>query len=319
MNPLLEKIGLLGILPVAVVQDESRAAELGRTLLTNGLPVIEVTFRTDAAAEVIRAITKEVPAVLVGAGTVLTVADVRSAVDAGARFIVSPGFNPKVVDYCLESSIPVVPGVVTPTEIQYALERELEVVKLFPAEACGGLSYLKAISAPYRNLRYIPTGGIDQSSLLSWLRFPKVLACGGSWMVPPDLIAAGEFETVGVLTREAVASMLGFDLRHVGMNIPSAGEARTVANELTALFGFGARETSGSYFVGTQFEVLKRNYLGTHGHIASATNFIDRAIAHLALKNIGIREETRNEKDGKLLTVYLDVEVGGYAVHLVQI
>jgi len=192
-------------------------------------------------------------------------------------------------------------------------------VKFFPAEACGGLQYLKAIAAPYKNLKFIPTGGIEQSALLPYLRHPKVLACGGSWMVNPELIDAGRFDTIGTLSRQAVAKMLGFEIRHIGMNSPSAEEAKNVAQQLGKYFQLDMQETGGSFFVGTDFEVLKRQYLGTHGHIAVATNFIDRAIARLERLGVQIKPDTKNEKNGSLATVYLDVEPGGFAIHLFQV
>jgi 2-dehydro-3-deoxyphosphogluconate aldolase/(4S)-4-hydroxy-2-oxoglutarate aldolase len=205
MDTILEKIGLLGILPIATVEDENKAVMLAQTLYECGLPIIEVTFRTQAASSVIERIAKSFPQMLIGAGTILTINQVRTAIDAGACFVVSPGFNPKVVEYCIGKSIPIIPGVLTPTEFQYAIEYGLEVLKYFPAEASGGLSYLKAVAAPFGNLKFIPTGGIEQSTLLSYLQFPKVLACGGSWMIQPEMIRTGQFEKIAELTRKAVA------------------------------------------------------------------------------------------------------------------
>jgi len=204
MDKILEQIGLLGILPIATVEDEKKSVILAQTLCECGLPVIEVTFRTQAAASVIKRIAKNFPEMLIGAGTVLTIAQAQTAFDAGARFIVSPGFNPKVVEFCLSNSIPIVPGIMTPTEIQYAIEYNLEVVKFFPAEASGGIKYLKAIAAPFKEMQFIPTGGIDESNLLSYLRLPRVLACGGSWMISSEMIRTGQFESIAELTRKAV-------------------------------------------------------------------------------------------------------------------
>jgi 2-dehydro-3-deoxyphosphogluconate aldolase/(4S)-4-hydroxy-2-oxoglutarate aldolase len=294
MNTILEQIGLLGILPLAVVEDETKAVMLAHALCSSGLPVIEVTFRTKAAASVIERITKDSSQMLVGAGTVLTVDQARTAIDTGARFIVSPGFSPKVVEFCLSNSIPVIPGIATPTEIQYAIEYNLEVVKFFPAEASGGAEYLKAIAAPFKEMQFIPTGGIEESTLLSYLQLPRVLACGGSWMIPSAYIHSGNFDEMKKLTQKAIAKMLGFELRHIGMNSPSVQEAQNTVMQLEKIFQFSSRDTEGSIFVGTQFEVLKRNFLGTHGHLALATNFIDRAIAYLARKGIGIKPETKN-------------------------
>ena len=319
MDKIAEHIGLIGILPVAIVEDETKAVPLAQALCEGGLHTIEVTFRTPAAAHVIERIAASSLEMLIGAGTVLTIEQARTAIEAGARFIVSPGFNPKIVEYCISNSIPVFPGILTPTEIQYAVEYNLGVVKFFPAEAAGGLEYLKAIAAPFKEMRFIPTGGIEELTLLSYLRHPQVLACGGSWMMKSALIESGKFDEILKLTRQAVTTMLGFELRHIGINMPSAGDAERIAATIEKTFDWGVRDTTGSFFVGTQFEVLKRQYLGIHGHIAIGTNFIDRAIAYLALRGIGVKPETKNMKDGKLSTVYLDLELGGFAVHLVQL
>jgi 2-dehydro-3-deoxyphosphogluconate aldolase / (4S)-4-hydroxy-2-oxoglutarate aldolase len=319
MNKILEHIGLMGILPVAIVDDETKAVQLAQALCEGGLRTIEVTFRTSAAAHVIERIAASSLDMLIGAGTVLTIDQARIAIGAGARFIISPGFNPKVVEYCIANSVPVIPGVMTPTEIQYAIEYHLEVVKFFPAESAGGLEYLKAIAAPFKEMRFIPTGGISASTLLSYLQFPQVIACGGSWMMKSELIESGKFDEIAKLTHQAVSTLLGFELRHIGMNLPNASDAERIAATIKKTFDLEVRDTSGSFFVGTQFEVLKKQNLGTHGHIAIGTHFIDRAIAYLAFRGIGIKPETKNIKDGILSTVYLDIEIGGFAIHLVQL
>ena len=205
MNRILEEIGSHGIVPVIVIDDAENAIPLSQALIEGGLPVAEVTFRTKAAQESIQRIAKTFPEMLIGAGTVLSVEQVKSAVDSGAKYIISPGLNPKVVEYCVSNGIPITPGIATPSEIERALELNLEVVKYFPAEALGGLNYLKAISAPYGNLRFIPTGGIDEKNLLTYLQFPKVLACGGSWMVKSELISSKKFNEIKILTTEALS------------------------------------------------------------------------------------------------------------------
>ncbi len=207
MNHVLEKIAALHLVPVVKIENSQDAVPLGRALLDGGLPIAEITFRTAAAEAAIRVLTAELPELLVGAGTILSIDQVRSAMDAGAQFIVSPGFNPTVVDYCLEHSICVVPGVNNPSQIERALERQLEVVKFFPAEASGGLSFLKAVAAPYSDILFMPTGGINLQNLLSYLSFPRVMACGGSWMVKADLTSAGNFAEIEKRTREAVATI----------------------------------------------------------------------------------------------------------------
>ena len=180
---------------------------MGRALLGGRLPIAEITFRTAAAEAAIRALTTELPDLLVGAGTVLTIDQVKAAVDAGARFMVAPGFNPTVVDYCLANNIPVVPGINNPSQIERALERQLKVVKFFPAEASGGLPFLKAVAAPYSDILFMPTGGINLQNLMSYLSFPRVIACGGSWMVAAGLISEGNFGEIEKRTQEAVAKI----------------------------------------------------------------------------------------------------------------
>jgi 2-dehydro-3-deoxyphosphogluconate aldolase/(4S)-4-hydroxy-2-oxoglutarate aldolase len=176
---------------------------LAEALLAGGLPCAEVTFRTAAAAESIKRISR-VKEICLGAGTVLSVDQVKLAIDSGATFIVSPGFNPKVVSYCVEQNIPITPGICTPTEIEMGLEFGLKIFKFFPAEAYGGLKTLKAIGAPYGMVKFIPTGGIDAKNVREYLSFKQVYACGGSWMVTKDMISNGNFSEVTTLAREAI-------------------------------------------------------------------------------------------------------------------
>jgi len=204
MKKILEEIGKCGIVPVIIIEDVENAVPLAEALINAGLPVAEVTFRTKNAKEAIEKIAKAFPDMHLGAGTVLSIDQVKSAVDVGAKYIVSPGINPKVVEYCITNYISITPGIATPTEIEMALEFNLEVVKYFPAEPLGGVSYLKAISAPFGGLKFIPTGGIDEKNIISYLQFSKVLACGGSWMVKSDLITNKKFDVIKKLTSEAL-------------------------------------------------------------------------------------------------------------------
>jgi 2-dehydro-3-deoxyphosphogluconate aldolase/(4S)-4-hydroxy-2-oxoglutarate aldolase len=191
------------LVPVIAIEDAAEAIPLGRTLLENGLPIAEVTFRTKAAGAAIRQLAA-LSELMLGAGTVLSVDQVQEAFDAGAQFMVTPGFNPKVVDYCIKNSIPIVPGVCTPTEIEAALEYGLDVLKFFPAESMGGVNSLKALSGPYSRVKFIPTGGINTANVGDYLNLPNVLACGGSWMVGKKLIASKNYSEIARLTREAV-------------------------------------------------------------------------------------------------------------------
>ena len=203
MEGKFEKALALRVIPVVAIHDAGQADPLADALIAGGLPCAEITFRTEAAAEAIKKIAARYD-MIVGAGTVLKVEQAKQAVDCGAGFIVSPGFSPQVVQYCMDNAIPVTPGVSTPTDIQLALECGLEIVKFFPAEAFGGLKTLKAMSAPFQMMQFIPTGGIGPQNLVEYLRHPKVPACGGSWMVKSDLISQGMFDEITRLTREAV-------------------------------------------------------------------------------------------------------------------
>jgi len=318
MNKTLEKIGELGIVPVVKIEKPEDALPLGRALMDGDLPIAEITFRTPAAEESIKILHRELPKLLVGAGTVLTVEQVKKAVSAGAKFIVSPGFNPKVVDYCVENSIPVTPGINNPTQIEMALERGIEVVKFFPAEASGGLPLLESMSAPYSGIKFIPTGGINLNNLTSYLSNKKVHACGGSWMVKPELISSGNFSEITRLTKEAISIMLGFEFAHLGINEENEDKALNSVNRLSHLFYLPIKEGTSSIFAGSAFEVIKNKYLGKHGHISVATNDIHRAITYLKMKNISILPETAKEKEGKLKAVYIDQEISGFAIHLLQ-
>lgn len=203
MHTILDKISELKILPVVVLNDAKDARPLAKALVEGGLPCAEVTFRTDAAEESIRIMTEEYPDMLVGAGTVLTTDQVDRAVAAGAKFIVSPGLNPRIVKYCVERDILIVPGCSNASDIEQALENGLEVVKFFPAEQAGGLPMIKALAAPYVNVKFMPTGGVNQKNINDYLSFKKIIACGGTWMVKSDLVEAGNFEEITRLTKEA--------------------------------------------------------------------------------------------------------------------
>jgi 2-dehydro-3-deoxyphosphogluconate aldolase/(4S)-4-hydroxy-2-oxoglutarate aldolase len=193
---IYEKIKKLRIIPVAVIENSDHAIPLGKALIDAGLPVLEVTFRTQAAAEAIQKASKALPSLLIGAGTVLKVEQVKQAVNAGAQFIVTPGFNPTIVDYCVKNKIIIIPGLNTPSMIEWALERGITFVKFFPADISGGPKILKILSGPYPDMRYMPTGGVNNESMVEYLKLNNVLAVGGSWIVPKDLISAGNFTEI---------------------------------------------------------------------------------------------------------------------------
>lgn len=317
-NDILTRLGNIGIVPVVALDRAEDALPLGNALMKGGIPCAEVTFRTEAAEESIRILSKELPDMLVGAGTVLTIDQVDRAVKAGARFIVSPGFNPKVVGYCVENNIPIVPGCSSPSNIEQALEYGLKVVKFFPAEACGGLAMIKAMSAPYGSVKFMPTGGVNAGNIVNYLSFGKVLACGGSWMVDKKLVAAGNFAEIERLCREAVETILGFELAHVGINCENEDEAVNGADKFNSLFGFAPKNGNSSVFAGTAVEFMKTPYLGAKGHIAVKTLDAARAKFHLENRGFSFNEESaKYDASGKLKAIYLNEEIGGFAVHIV--
>lgn len=318
MMDMIKKIEALGIVPVVKLNRADDAVPLARALTAGGLPVAEITFRTDAAGESIRRIAVELPEMLVGAGTVLSIEQVERAVAAGAKFIVTPGFNPRVVKHCLERNIPVFPGCPTTSDIEQALELGLKVVKFFPAEQMGGLATIKAVAAPYGAMRFMPTGGVNERNLNDYLAYDRIVACGGSWMVKPELIDAGDFAAIEELTRSAVRHMLGFEIQHVGVNCSDGEEALAVARRFALLFGWPVSDNAASAFAGSAIEAMKGSGRGTKGHIAIATNSVMRAMAHLEAMGIPIAADSIQYNGSKLKLAYLAEEIGGFAVHLMQ-
>ncbi|UAB71907.1 bifunctional 4-hydroxy-2-oxoglutarate aldolase/2-dehydro-3-deoxy-phosphogluconate aldolase [Vibrio sp. SCSIO 43132] len=204
MTTLNEQLANLKVIPVIAINKAEDAIPLGRTLVENGMPCAEITFRTECAAEAIRAMRAEFPEMLIGAGTILTNEQVDQAIEAGVDFIVSPGFNPRTVQYCLDKGVAIVPGVNNPSLVEQAMEMGLRTLKFFPAEPSGGIGMLKALTAVYP-VKFMPTGGVSLGNVDEYLSIPSVLACGGTWMVPTKLIDEGKWDELGTLVRDAVA------------------------------------------------------------------------------------------------------------------
>ena len=317
MNDILKEISKIGIVPVVKLDNAKDAVPLANALIKGGLPCAEVTFRTDAAEEAISLITKEFPEMLVGAGTVLTTEQVDRAMNAGAKFIVTPGFNAKIVKYCVDKNIPITPGCPSSSDIEAALEFGLDVVKFFPAENLGGINMIKALAAPYVGVKFMPTGGINAKNINSYLDCDKILACGGSWMVKDTLINEGKFDEIEALTREAVANMLGFKLGHLAINCNDEKQAKAVADMFTRAFNFRQEEIPVSYFCTDEIEVMKNNGRGTMGHIAVKTNYMDKAVAYLERQGVELDyDSAKYDEKGKMNFIYLKEEFGGFAVHL---
>lgn len=317
---ILNEISKIGIIPVIKINDAAKAVPLAKALIEGGLPAAEVTFRTEAAEDAIRAIAQAYPDMLVGAGTVLTTEQAERALNAGAKFIVSPGFNPKVVKWCLDRGITPLPGCTTPSEIEQALELGLKVVKFFPAEQSGGLAKIKAMSAPYGDVKFMPTGGVSLDNVNEYLANNKILACGGSFMVKESYIDNDNWDEIKNLTKQSVDIMLGLEIGHIGINNPDEAEAKRVAEMLSIVVGKEVnRESEKGMFVGTQFEVMKHAGPGKCGHIAVLANNVERAIYHLSRRGVKFKEDSATfSDDGTRKFIYLEEEYGGFGIHLMQ-
>ena len=234
----LDQLECTGIVPVIKLENTDDAVNLAKALYDGGIRCAEVTFRAEGADKVISQMVKAYPDMLVGAGTVLTIDQCDRAIDAGAKFCVAPGLNPAVVKHCLDRGVPFAPGVANGSQIEQAMELGLDFVKFFPAEQAGGLAYIKAVSAPYSSMKFMPTGGVNEQNLNTYLSFKKVICCGGSWIVPDNLVKAGKWEEITALCRSAVNKMIGFSIAHVGINCNDESEAKSVSDSFTSLFGW---------------------------------------------------------------------------------
>lgn len=315
---VLTRLALAAIVPVVVLEDAKDALPTAKAMVSGGIDVMEITFRTAAAADSIRAVSEGCPEMLVGAGTVVTLEQCKKAVECGARFIVSPGFDENVVSWCVENQVPVVPGCVTPTEIMAAMKLGLRVVKFFPAGVYGGLSAMKALSAPFGGVKFIPTGGVNPQNLAEFMAAPFIHAVGGSWVCPKADIASGNFEKITALCREARRIALGFEVAHVGINCPDGDASAALCGALQDAFGFETKAGNSSNFASSAIEVMKSRYLGENGHIAIRTNRMDVAVAELEKSGYVVDPETAKNKGGRMTAVYLKQEFGGFAVHLLQ-
>ena len=319
-NDMMKELYSIGLIPVIKIENPDDAVPLAKALIDGELPAAEITFRTKCAAEAIKNITEAYPDMLVGAGTVLTTEQVDAALAAGSKFLVSPGLNPKVTAYALSKGVVMLPGCSNPSDIEAALELGLTTVKFFPAEAAGGLKMLKAMAAPYGQLTFMPTGGINADNLLDYLKFNKIVACGGSFMVNEDLIKAKDWDAITALTKNAVKKMLGLEFVHMGINNDNPEEAERGAKLFELMFGMPLRTTSKSIFAGDAFEFMMGKGPGKCGHIAIRTLFVDRAMAYFKRMGFEFDEAsvTYDDKTGKPKFVYFKDEICGFAVHLVQ-
>lgn len=320
MKDMNEVIYSGGILPVVAIEKIEYAVPLATAVVAAGLPAMEVTFRTDCAVDAVKAIREAFPELLLGAGTILSCAQADVAIAAGVDFLVTPGFNPKVVSYAISKGMPIYPGVTTPAEIEEAMEMGLNVLKFFPAEMSGGVEKLKILAGPYRNVKFIPTGGIDEKNFRDYLALDNVVAVGGSFMIAKKAMAAGNFAAVKAELDRVIDVMLNFHLSHVGFNHSCEEEALGTADQLEKTFHMGYAVGNSSIFSGTkEFELMKRGGRGTHGHIAIGVTDIDRGIRFLQNRGVAVNMDTLVVKGGKKIAIYLAEEIAGFAYHLMRL
>lgn len=313
-----EIIGKYGVLPVINITEKETAIPLVDSLTAGGLPLIEVTLRSESSLESIKAIKKARPGMLVGAGTVLTTENVDAAIDAGANFIVSPGYDPELVRYCNKLGVAMTPGCSTASEIQDAVKNGVEIVKFFPAEQSGGLKTIKLLSGPFPGVKFLPTGGITLDNLGGYLSCDKVIACGGSFMANSAMIAAGDFDGITKNCERAVRESLGFRLAHIGINGKSREDSLGTAKLIASLFGFPIRECSASVFAGEIAECMD-SPRGTNGHISISTRSLVRAMEYLSAKGVEFDTETfKYDKAGNVTCAYFREEIAGFAWHIVK-
>lgn len=318
MNKTIECVENVGIVPVIAIPDVESACPLAMALERGGIPLMEVTFRNAHAAACILAVKKRYPDMIVGAGTILATEQVDAALAAGADFIVAPGLNPEVVEYCGKKETLILPGCVTPTEIEAGRKLGLRLFKFFPSEQHGGVKTVAELCGPYRDVKFIPTSGITLQNLPDYMACDKVAAVGGSFMAPASFVAAGEWEKITERCKLAVRTALNFRLIHVGVNgTRDEGEAR--AKRFAEIFDLPCRQGGRSDFAGDIFESGKIRFPGENGHIAIGTPSLERAAAFLKKRGVAFREEFKlTDENGRLVALYLEEEIGGFAIHLLR-
>ncbi|MCH3917607.1 MAG: bifunctional 4-hydroxy-2-oxoglutarate aldolase/2-dehydro-3-deoxy-phosphogluconate aldolase [Spirochaetia bacterium] len=313
-----QKVHEIGIIPVVKIDDAADAEALAGALIKGGIPAAEVTFRTAAAEEAIRRICKAYPEMLVGAGTVLSVENAAKAIAAGARFIVSPGYDETLVSWCLGKGIPICPGVCTPSDIQKGIAAGLSVLKFFPAEASGGVNMLKNLGGPFPSLKFMPTGGIGLQNVTDYAKAPNVLCVGGSWMVKSDLISSGNWEEITKKSKDAELALQGFSLVHVGINNADEQLASKAAKSFEA-FGMVQKIGKSSTFMDDKIELMHTSFYGANGHLGFSCIDVDRSIHYLAQFGFTPRQESiRKDGKGATTVAYLEQEIAGFAIHLVR-
>lgn len=312
---VLDAIAENGLLPVVVIENVLDAVSAAEALMVGGFSVMEITFRTPVAAQAIKAVVGNCPEMLVGAGTVLNVKQCKEAVESGAKFIVSPGFDKDIVKWCINNYVTVIPGCVTPTEIISAMNFGLKVVKFFPLNIYGGLDGMKSLSAPFREIQFIPTGGINMKNISQYISAPFVYAVGGSWVCPKTEVSSGNFENIAALCKSSRKAMLGYELIRDEVCIKDSCTAESILTFFGEIADLPVEKTNS--FVQSS-AVIKNAKTNTRGYVAVRTNCIRVAISDLSRKGFVPDMTTATNKDGRISSVYLMEQKEGLVVRLVQ-
>ena len=317
---VIEQLGLYGLIPVVVMDHADNAIPVADALEAAGLPVMEITLRTPAGLEAISRVRAQKPDFLLGAGTVLTVEQCIAVIEAGASYVVSPGFNETVVNTCLDRGVDVIPGCVTPSEIDKALAAGLRVLKFFPASTYGGINGCKALFGPYASagISFIPTGGISSANLSEYADKPFIHAVGGGWLTPEEAVRSGNWGQITKIASAAIDQLLGYEIAHVGINLSDEETAAGVGASFRQCFRWPLKNGSSSLFCGN-LELMKQPGRGTMGHLAIRTNSVNRALFYL--ERCGMTPEPSTvvtARNGRITFAYLKEDLGGFALHLLQ-
>lgn len=319
MRSAIDGIAALGILPVINLEKQEYALPLAKALCAGGIPAIEITLRSNDALSSIKIIKNELPDMIVGSGTVLTREQVDASLEAGADFIVSPGFSTNTVSYCIDRKIPIIPGCITASEIETGIEAGISEFKFFPSEQMGGINTINLLGGPFGSIRFIPTGGLDYHNLSHYLQNEKVLACGGSFMAKSDLIRSGAWDEITRLCIKAMDISLGFTLAHIGINHTSEEDALSTARMFSERFRLPVKVGNSSVFAGSAVECMKMPFCGEMGHIGFYTNSLVRAEAYFLTHGFSIDENSyKYDNKGNVVSFYLKEYISGFAVHVVK-
>ena len=315
IKDLLERVG---VVPVVKAYSVDKALELAKLLLKKNINVIEVTYRTDSAGQIIKEISEKYPNMNIGAGTVLTLDSAKSAIDNGATFIVAPGFNPEIVKYCLKNNILCIPGVSNPSQIEQAASLGLSILKFFPAELSGGVNMLKAFSSVYPDVSFMPTGGVKENNVNDYLALNNVVACGGTWIVPTNSIESGDFDKIEELLDACIKRVMDLSIAHSGLYIGNKEVTDEFGREFSNIFQIESKPGNSSMFIASDLEFVYEPMKDQSFHIGLHTASIARALNYLEPYGVKALEDTKKYANGKLKAVYLEIPNLNYLVHLVE-